>query len=288
MKTSTDGLVLAPDAAIDLQLHTVYSDGKWMPEQLIDHLMSEGFALAAITDHDRVDIVASLQQLALKKGFPLLAAVEMTTSWRGDMVDVLCYGFDPENNTLNALAQDLLRRQQENLRQVYDTLVAEGYTFTTDDDPDPLTAVLEKPSAQQPHAFVDLVKKRGYGTPEKSVGRIVLGAGLKFALNEIATVVEAAHQSGAVCLLAHPGRDDIKLFDIDLLDELRRDVPIDGLEVYYPAHTPEQTAAYLDYAQKHNLLTSSGSDSHTPDNLPVKYRADLSRKLLERVGVRVN
>ena len=72
-----------------------------------------------------------------------------------------------------------------------------------------------------------------------------------------------------------------------MFDELRRDVPIDGFEVYYPRHTPEQTAAYLDYAQQHNLLVSSGSDSHTPDQPPIQYRAELSRDLLARVGIRV-
>jgi hypothetical protein len=72
-----------------------------------------------------------------------------------------------------------------------------------------------------------------------------------------------------------------------LLNQLRQEVPIDGLEVYYPVHTPAQTAMYLNYAQKHNLLVSSGSDSHRPDKPPIKYRADLSRNLLERVGIQI-
>jgi hypothetical protein len=41
MKSSTAQLVLAPDAAIDLQVHTHYSDGVWTPEQLMDHLVGE-------------------------------------------------------------------------------------------------------------------------------------------------------------------------------------------------------------------------------------------------------
>jgi hypothetical protein len=59
------------------------------------------------------------------------------------------------------------------------------------------------------------------------------------------------------------------------------------LEVYYPAHMPEQTSMYLDYAQKHNLLVSAGSDSHGPDNKPIKYRAALCQRLLERLGIQV-
>ena len=125
-------------------------------------------------------------------------------------------------------------------------------------------------------------------TGEASAGKIVWEAGCKFATNDIAAVVDAAHQSGAVCLIAHPGREDgFVTYDAQLLDQLRQEVPIDGLEVYYPVHTPAQTAMYLDYAQKHRLLTSSGSDSHNLDKKPIKYRADLSRNLLERVGIQI-
>ncbi len=115
--------MLAPDAAIDLQIHTIYSDGTWTPEQLIDYLVSERFGLIAITDHDRVDTVASLQQLAAEKHLPMLAAVEMSTSWKGEPTDILCFGFDPEKNELNDLAQDVLRRQRENTAELSRSLL---------------------------------------------------------------------------------------------------------------------------------------------------------------------
>jgi hypothetical protein len=100
--------------------------------------------------------------------------------------------------------------------------------------------------------------------------------------------VDAAHRSGAVCLLAHPGRaDGFTTYDVHLLDRLRQEAPIDGLEVYYPVHTPAQTAMYQEYAQRHHLLTSAGSDSHRPDKSPIKYRAELCRGLLERVGIQI-
>jgi hypothetical protein len=47
---STTGLVLASNAAIDFRLHTTYSDGTWMPEQLLDYLVQEQFGLAAILE----------------------------------------------------------------------------------------------------------------------------------------------------------------------------------------------------------------------------------------------
>jgi predicted metal-dependent phosphoesterase TrpH len=209
----------------------------------------------------------------------------MSTSWEGKLTDVLCYGFDPEQNELQTLTQDIARRQRENTKEVCENLQKSGYTFA---NPHELAALLEKPSAQQPHALVALLKKQGYGLGEPSAGKLITDAGFFWATNDIAAVVDAVHRSGAVCVIAHPGRGEgYTRYDGHLLDKLLQDVPIDGFEVYYPAHTPEQIAMYREYAQKHRLLTSSGSDSHGPEKKPIKYRAELSRTLLERLGIQV-
>ena len=166
------------------------------------------------------------------------------------------------------------------------TCSGKGTTFPQ--EPDELGG---PPGTTQPRAalaLVALLKRHGYGTGQPSAGRIVLEAGCTFATNDLAAVVEAAHQSGAVCLIAHPGhKDGFVTYDVQMLDKLRQDIPIDGLEVYHPKHTPEQTAMYLEYAQQHHLLISAGSDSHRPEKPPIKYPAELSRTLLERVGIQV-
>jgi 3',5'-nucleoside bisphosphate phosphatase len=285
LEALTPHLVLALDAAIDLQMHTTYSDGTWTPEQLIDYLASEQFGLVAITDHDRIDTATSLQQLAARKQLPLLAAAEMSTSWKGELTDVLCYGFDPKENKLHDLAQDVARRQGENTREICENLRKAGISTP---NPHEMKALLEKPSAQQPFELESFLNNHGYGKEEPSAGKLITDSGFSWATNDIAAVVDAMHQSGGVCLIAHPGRGEgYTIYDIDLLDELRREVPIDGFEAYYPAHTAEQIAMYLEYARKHGLLTSSGSDSHGPENKPIKYRAELSRSLLERLGIEV-
>lgn len=285
MKTSTSGLMLAADAPIDLHLHTFYSDGAWSPEALLDHLVSESFALAAITDHDRVDTLAKLQRLATQKNFPLLVGAEMTTTWHDHMVDVLCYGFSLEGTAMPNVCRSVFQRQQQNLRDAYAYLIAQGFPFPPVEENPELLAILERPSAQQPHDFVSFIKN--YGIEDGSLRKGLQGSGLALIMTEIAPVVEAAHQDGGVCLIAHPGRDDITLFDTHLLDELRAEIPIDGLEVYYPKHSAEQTLMFRDYAHKHGLLLSSGSDSHGPHKMPIKYQAGLSHLLLERVGIKV-
>ena len=77
-------LTLAPEAAIDLQMHTTFSDGRWTAAQLLDHVTGEGFALAAITDHDRLDTIEEVQGLAAVRGVLVLPAVEMSSTWQGD------------------------------------------------------------------------------------------------------------------------------------------------------------------------------------------------------------
>ena len=286
MKLSTDNLVLQAEAPIDLQTHTTNSDGRWTPEQLLDYFVQENFGLAAITDHDRTDNIPAIQELAIQKNIPILVAAEMTTNWRGEMTDVLCFGFDPNHPGLNALTHGVLSRQQENTREVYSNLLRSGYTFP--EEANELAAILETPSARQLHELVLLVKRYGYGNGEPSAGKIIREAGGDFASTDIAQVVDMVHQSGGVVLIAHPGRGDgYVTFNEQLLDQLREEVPIDGFEVYYPLHTPEQTAMFQKYAQRHKLPTSSGSDSHGPEKPPIKYRAEFSRTLLEQLGIRI-
>ncbi|RPH55389.1 MAG: PHP domain-containing protein, partial [Chloroflexi bacterium] len=257
MNLSTTGLHLTADAAIDLHLHTTYSDGRWTPEPLLDHLLHEQFSLAAITDHDRADMLAAIQQLALDKHMPVLMGVEMTTTWKGELVDLLCFGFDPRQNALSDLARDLLRRQQENSREAFAHIQREGFPLP----PGTLPAILAKPSAEQPHCFVPLMKEQGYDLGEPAVRRALMGAGITFATNEPAAVVEAARRSGAVCILAHPGHGEGFVdFDVQLLDQFRQEAPVDGLEVYHPINAPAKIELYREYAQRHHLLVSDGSD----------------------------
>ncbi len=285
MASLTSNLVLDAAAAIDLQLHTTYSDGVWQPADLIDYLVGAQFGLVAVTDHDRVDSIAAVQRLGAERGLPVLGAVEMSTSWRGEATDVLCYGVDPAAaDDLLVLGQAVVRRQHEITRTVYEELRRRGYAFPREQE-----VLRDRQGAPlQPNELGLLLQQHGYSTGPGSVGDIMVEAGFYFATNPIADVVAAAQRGGAVCLIAHPGRGgDFTRYDAALLDALRQDVPIDGFEVYYPAHTPEQTAMYLEYAQAHGLLISSGSDSHGPEKPPIKYRAELSRHLLERVGIQV-
>jgi predicted metal-dependent phosphoesterase TrpH len=279
-------LTLAPDAPIDLHMHTNYSDGRWPAEQLIDYLVTEGFALVAVTDHDRVDKVASTQELAAQKGLPVLSGVEMSTEWHGKMGHVLCYGFDPAHNFLSDITEKVMRLQLENTLEVNEELRRKGYEFPRQEE------ILAENGGKlrRPVDNGRLLREHGYASDWQTALHMIREAGFHSIMADMAETVDAAHRSGAVSLIAHPGRKErgFTFYDVPLLDEVRAEVPLDGIEVYHPYHTPDIVEMYLEYVRKHDLLLSTGSDSHgIPGRMPSKHRAEVSRKLLERLGVQV-
>jgi len=283
---STTDLTLPPDAPIDLHMHTTFSDGRWPADQLLDYLVSEGFALVAITDHDRVDTQNVIQPLAQEKGLPVLVGVEMTTQWNGIMGDVLCYGFDPDTPDLRAVAASVVERQYANTLAVLEELKRKGYEFPRQAE------VLQESDGEPrlPRDNIALLRQHGYATDWHSGVQILQEAGFVSIKADMGETVEAVHRGGGVTLIAHPGRKErgFTFYELDLLEKVLADVPLDGIEVIHPSHSAEITDAYYAYARKRHLLVSTGSDSHSiPGRMPKKHRAELSRDLLERVGIQI-
>lgn len=274
---------LAADAAIDLQTHTTLSDGYWSPTEHLDHVAGEGFALVAITDHDRPDTVDELQRLAGERGVRVIPAVEMSTLWQDEMCDVLVFGVRPGPHDLATIAATTRTAQLANFRETFDALQRNGFSFPRAAELLPL----ERGGVpQQLDDLITLMREHGY---TNGMGAAVKAAGFQWITAELGRIVAAAHAIGALALIAHPGRGDgFVRFDAAMLDDLRKTIPIDGIEVWHPTHTPAQVADFLAYTSTNNLLASAGSDSHGPPGiLPIKYHADSCRALLERLEISV-
>jgi 3',5'-nucleoside bisphosphate phosphatase len=286
LSSLTHNLTLSPDASVDLHMHTTYSDGRWPAQQLIDYLASEHFDLVAVTDHDRVDTTASVQELGAEKQLPILAGVEMSTNWNGKMGHMLCYGFDPANNALAPLTEKVNRLQLENTHEVYAELHNRGYEFPRQEE----VLADNGGKLRRPADNARLLREHNYAPDWRSAVQMMSEAGFHSIMADMAETVDAIHRSGGVCLIAHPGRREggFTFYDPDLLDQLRSEIPIDGIEVYHPYHSPEIVKVYQEYVDQHNLLFSTGSDSHShAGRMPIKHRAEISRRLLERLGVTI-
>jgi 3',5'-nucleoside bisphosphate phosphatase len=281
--------LISSDASVDLHMHTTYSDGRWSAEQLFDHLTQEGFDLIAVTDHDRVETVASIQQLGAQRQITVLAGVEISAEWRGQMGDVLCYGFDPRSDALRALANRVRQGQKDNAEEVYQELLHRGYQFPRRQE------LLAKNAGELRVAgdCANLLIKHGYLPDWPGALKMIRDAGYREFKADMAEAIEIVHQSGGVALIAHPGRglhepQEFTFYTPELLDQVRAEIPLDGIEVYYPTHTPELVETYLAYAQQHDLLISAGSDSHgPPGRMPIQYRAELCKRLFEKMGIQV-
>jgi 3',5'-nucleoside bisphosphate phosphatase len=277
---------LPADSAVDLHLHTIYSDGQWLPEELFDYLADTGFRVVSITDHDTLAHQGELRLLGEERGIRVLPGVEVTSRWRGLIAHVLCYSGQFTSEALASLVDDTRERQLENIRSVHTELERRGYRFPQRDQ----VLAAQQGQLVRPIDNARLLVDHGLVHDMEQALQLIADAGYVICAAPIEAAVEAAHASGAVALLAHPGRGgdggEIPLYSPELVAELLRSVPLDGIEVYYPTHSEELTENYIKLAGDRGLLTSAGSDSHGPrGRLPIAYRMELCNQLLIRCGM---
>lgn len=74
-------------------------------------------------------------------------------------------------------------------------------------------------------------------------------------------VIDVVHKAGGLAFLAHPFEyrfDDT----IGFIDELRKEKELDGIECFHPSADEDKIGILIEYANKHNLYISGGSDYH--------------------------
>lgn len=286
----TPSLTLAQDAAVDLHMHTRYSDGTWRPEALFDALAQGDFRLVSVVDHDQLAHLPAVMALGAERKIGVIPGTEVTTEWRGLAAHLLCYAPLPTgftNDALRIVVESTVAQMRANTRMIYEAMLARGYTF-------PRQRETLAAQGGLPIRAMDvgaLLIEHGYADGPAEALRKVRAAGYQQACAPIAEAVAAAHVSGALCVLAHPGRGEgeIHRYELEEIEALAGEVPLDGIEVYYPTHTPEQVEAYAALARRLGLLESAGSDSHGPrQRMPVSYPAQRIAPLLERLGVAVS
>ena len=86
----------------------------------------------------------------------------------------------------------------------------------------------------------------------------------KFPTPKFRDVADKIHEAGGLVFLAHPF--EYKFEDtIGFIDELRKEVKLDGIECFHPsAEQDNRIATLINYATKNNLYISGGSDYHGP------------------------
>ncbi|MFO7168880.1 MAG: PHP domain-containing protein [Chloroflexota bacterium] len=260
---------------IDLQIHTSATPGHatWEPETLAEAASRAGLQTIAVTDHNTTSGVAAAQAAGARHGVRVIAGVEIDSGFPAGgraggqirMWHTLIYGAAPDNPQLTALCRAVFERNAADAARLREELTARGYQLRG------LDALGRPPNV----AEVGAALARHNTLPGRVPGEDDESAGMRYILTELPggyrpvgvdEVIRVAHAAGGLAVLAHPGRSK----GIYAIPAEEADVAamaaagLDGIEVFYPAHSPEQQQFYLALAQRHRLLITGGSDSHGP------------------------
>lgn len=100
---------------IDLHIHTTASDGKLMPNEIVNQAVKNNVSVISITDHDTVDAYTKeLLDYAKEKKIKIIPAVEISAKTDKCGVHILGYNIDINNEILQ---EELYKLR--NVRHVY-------------------------------------------------------------------------------------------------------------------------------------------------------------------------
>src|ERR1700693_485943 len=248
---------------IDFHSHTLASDGTYRPDELVAAMKLRGVEIFSVTDHDTLaaydvlwpDGVADSSLAPTRT----IAGVEINTTYRGDEVHILGYGFALGPSALDTLIEKNRRSRDERARRMIGQLsrVAHDVTYEMVRAEAGADAPLGRP-----HVAKALVRC-GTAASIESAFRDFLSPGRPAYVPSHHVrpheAIEAIARAGGVAVLAHPGR----IKHLDVIDELV-EAGIVGLEVFYPTHTDAQIARFRELAARYGLVMTGGSDFHDP------------------------
>jgi len=252
---------------IDLHVHTTASDGTLTPEQVISHARRLKLKAIAITDHDTV----AGSKEALRSGIPtslgFLTGVEISSSpppfYPGSgSFHLLGYSISLDDPDLNRTLEKLQQARKNRNPAIINCLNKLGVSITLEE----VRQEAGEGQLGRPHIAQLMVKKKVVASIDEAFDRF-LGTGKPAYVNkqrvECFKAIEIILGAGGVPVLAHPGLLDYKTENqIDELIGKLKNAGIQGVEVYYSGHTPDQTRLYAELAQRYDLLMTGGSDFH--------------------------
>lgn len=242
----------------DLHCHTKISDGSLGIEELVGVAKRRGLQTIAVTDHDALAGATRAVIIGKRMGVQVIHGVELST-WdtvRGRPAHLLCYLCDHPDRL-----EGLCHRIGESRRAAGMEMVRKVMRYY------PITPELVVRCATGSacifkqhimHALLDTgYADSMYGDVYNKLFGANGCASVPMEYPDTRTVLDAIHEAGGIAVLAHTHVYESE----DLLEELIS-LGLDGVEVWHPYHTEEQSAALEDLARQHGLLTTGGSDFH--------------------------
>lgn len=277
---------LAFDTPVDLHLHTYASDGFWSPSGLVDDLVQRGIVVAAVCDHDTQDSVLEAIALGERQGVHIVPGTEVTVRWGGRQWHLLVYGIRPDDERPEA--RGFIDLMAEHDRRFQALAVDARRRVESSGRPIPSVAREVGERKMMPVHILRAMIADKHVPRLKEAAELVVDLGGNFTYDTpLEHVVALVREAGGVTVLAHPGRADLgPALTAKKLDQLLKEVPLDGIEGHYRTYTDADTARYRKMAEARGLLIGTGSDSHGPGAPvdPRPWRAIWGKDLLSRLG----
>lgn len=245
----------------DLHTHSVFSDGSYTPEQLIDEAIARGLRSLALCDHNTVDGLPHFIRAAEGKPIRVIPGAEFSVNYNGKELHLLGL-FIPTSHfdAITARMRAVIERKDQSNRAVVESLARAGYVL----DYDAIKAASPTSKLNRFH-IANALTEAGY-TPSISAAFDTLlnpAAGHYREPERLSVweMLDDLHAMGAVPVLAHPM---LHMNEQELCDFLprARERGLIGMEVYYSRYDSEETALACSLAERFGILKSGGSDFH--------------------------
>ena len=228
----------------DLHVHTVFSDGKLTPFQVIQEAYHKDIAAVGITDHDTMRGIPHALQAARKFNVEVVPGLELSTDCEGQEVHILGYYCRAENIILNKTLAHVRRDRYNRIVKMIARLKDLGIDLTLKDV---LKMAKGGESLGRPHLAAALCHKGYCNTPREAFLRF-LDKGKPAFVNRLkiasTVAIQIIRKSGGVPVLAHPG-----MYKNDSLISPLIQHGLLGIETFHPDHGPVDCRRYYRIAK---------------------------------------
>jgi hypothetical protein len=242
----------------DLHVHTSASDGILTPAEVLHQAEQIGLPGIAITDHDTVEGLSAAWACMESKhlNLELISGIELNTEVEAGEVHLLGYYIDDQCPQLLENLQEIKAARFMRARRMVSRLREMGYLITFEQ----VRNLAQNDLIARPHVAKALMEK-GYVFSIREAFNKFIGRGCpayvpryRFTPRKAIELIQAA---GGITVLAHPGL----VRNTRLVEEIL-DMGVQGVEVFYPEHSIQETDYFLDMAARRGLLVTGGSDFH--------------------------
>lgn len=242
----------------DLHCHTKLSDSSMGIDDLIVLAQKKGITTIAITDRDCQAGTVRAKIIGERRGINVIPGVELSAfdSKTGKYIEILGYLCDSPDRLEGLCHRNVVSRKKAS--QLMTLKIARKYPISPElvlKCATGSTAVFEQHIM---HALLECgITDKIYGevydelfSPESEQNILV-----NVTYPEPTEIIDAIHEAGGIAVLAHPGASDC----LEMLDSLTAN-GIDGVEVWHPENTPDQTDELLKFVRSKKILAIGGTD----------------------------